>query len=152
MRGPRMRGRPDGGGKDDACPGDGGSVNVGPAVLCSSLAFEIIWCLRPDFFVRRCALISPLISARKRAMVSMLTATPTVASNSRISRSDAPFCRSSMMPSFIGISFACRIGDGRVNARTASRKRWVRAAMSVRSLILLAGVQRQGGFHSMATG
>jgi len=85
-------------------------------------------------------------------MVSMLTATPTVASNSRISRSDAPFCRSSMMPSFIGISFACRIGDGRVNARTASRKRCVRAAMSVRSLILLAGVQRQVGFRSMATG
>ena len=85
-------------------------------------------------------------------MVSMLTATPTVASNSRISRSDAPFCRSSMMPSFIGISFACRIGDGRVNARTASRKRCVRAAMSVRSFILLAGVQGEVGFRSMATG
>ena len=152
MRGPRMRGRPDAGGKDDDCPGDDGSVNVGSAVLCPSLAFEIIWCLRPDFFVRRCAVVSPLTSARKRAIVSMLTDTSTVASNSRISRSDAPFCRSSMMPSFIGISFACRIGDGRVNARTASRKHCVRAAMSVRSLILLAGVQRQVGFRSMATG
>ena len=67
-----MRGRSDGGGKDDDCPGDDGSVNVGPAVLCPSLVFEIIWCLRPDFFVRRCALISPLTSARKRAIVSML--------------------------------------------------------------------------------
>jgi hypothetical protein len=46
---------------------------------------------------------SPSTSARKRAMVSVPTATPMVASNSRISRSDAPFCRSSMMPSFIGI-------------------------------------------------
>jgi hypothetical protein len=152
MRGPRMRGRPDAGGKDDDCPGDDDSVNAGSAVLCPSLGVEIIGCRRPDFFVRRCALISPLTSARKRAIVSMLTATSTVASNSRISRSDAPFCRSSMMPSFIGMSFACRIGDGRVNARTASRKRCVRAAMSVRSLILLAGVQRRVGFLSMATG
>jgi hypothetical protein len=44
------------------------------------------------------------------------------------------------------------MGDGRVNARTASQKRCVRPAMSVRSLILLAGVQRQVGFRSMATG
>src|SRR6266567_1505227 len=152
MRGPRMRGRSDGGDKDDDCPGDDGSVNEGTGVLCPSLDFEAIWRLRPDFFVRRCAVISPLTSARKRAIVSMLTDTSTVASNSRISRSDAPFCRSSMMPSFIGISFACRIGDGRVNARTASRKRCVRTAMSVGSLILLAGVQRQVGFHSMAKG
>ena len=29
---------------------DDGSVDVGPPVLCPSLAFEIIGCLRPDFF------------------------------------------------------------------------------------------------------
>jgi hypothetical protein len=152
MRGPRMRGRSDGGDKDDDCPGDDGSVNVGTGVLCPSLAFEAIWRLRPDFFVRRSAVISPLTSARKRAIVSMLTGTSTVASSSRISRNDAPFSRSSMMPSLSGINFAWRMGDGRVNARTASRKRCVRAAMSVGSLILLAGVQRQVGFRSMATG
>ena len=78
MRGPRMRGRSDGGGKEDDCPGDDGSVDVGLPVLCPSLAFEIIGCLCPDFFVRPCAVISPLTSARKRAMVSMLTATSTV--------------------------------------------------------------------------
>ena len=45
-------------------------------------------------------------------IVSVPTATPTVASSSRMSRSDAPFCRSSMMPSFTGISFAWRDSDG----------------------------------------
>ncbi len=106
MRGPRMRGRLDGGDKDDDCPGDDGSVNVATGVLCPSLAFEAIWRLRPNFFVRRSAVISPLTSARKRAIVSMLTDTSTVASSSRISRNDAPFSRSSMMPSFSGINFA----------------------------------------------
>jgi hypothetical protein len=152
MRGPRMRGRSDGGDKDDDCPGDEGSVNVGTGMLCPSLAFEAIWRLCPDVLIRRSAVISPLTSARKRAIVSMLTDTSTVRSSSRISRSDAPFSRNSTMPSFSGINFAYRFGGGGVNARTASRNRCVRAAMSVRSLILLAGVQRQVGFHSMATG
>ena len=153
MRGPRMRGRWDGasafdvgvGFEDDGC-GAGEVMGVG-AVGTGTTARR--W---RDRFDDRCGGCSPFTSARKRAIVSVPTATSTVASNSRISRNDAPLSRSSMMPSFIGISFACRIGDGRVNARTASRKRCVRAAMSVRSLILLAGVQRQVGFHSMATG
>jgi hypothetical protein len=46
------------------------------------------------------------ISARKRAMVSGPTATPTVASNSRMRRSEPPFCRSSTMPSLNGASLA----------------------------------------------
>jgi len=33
-------------------------------------------------------------------------------------RRDAPFCRSSTVPSFSGISFARRLGDGGVNAQT----------------------------------
>ncbi len=49
---------------------------------------------------------APFASARKHAIVSMLTAKSTVASSSRISRRDAPFSRSSKMPSPSGISFA----------------------------------------------
>ena len=67
--------------------------------------------------------------------MSVPTDTPTVASNSRMSRSDAPFCRNSTIPSFMGISFACRVDDGGVKVRTASLKRCVRAAVSAASLI-----------------
>jgi hypothetical protein len=62
--------------------------------------------LFPGCFVRRDAVVSPLISARKRAIVSMLTDMSIVAMSSRISRNDAPFSRSSTMPSFSGINFA----------------------------------------------
>jgi hypothetical protein len=68
-------------------------------------------------------------------MVSVPTPTFAVASNSWISRSDAPFCLSSTMPSLKGMSFAWRIGEGGVNVRAASLKRCVRAAMSLGSLI-----------------
>lgn len=156
MRGPRMRDRSDGAavccGEAVCCSAGGGSFTAAKAVFCSPFVPRTALRVRPDCFAGRGFIFAPFTSARKRAIVSMLTDTSTVASNSRISRSDAPFCRSSMMPSFIGISFAWRIGDGRVNARTASRKRCVRTAMSVGSLILLADVQRQVGFHSMATG
>jgi hypothetical protein len=39
-------------------------------------------------------------------MVAIITATPTVASSSRISRGDAAFCRSSTMPFLNGASLA----------------------------------------------
>ena len=151
MRGPRMRVRADGDSAFDVCFEDGG-CGVGETIGVKAVGSGTAARRRRDRLDDWCSGCSAFTSARKRAIVSVLTATSTVASNSRISRRDAPFCRSSMMPSFIGISFACRIGDGRVNARTASRKRCVRTAMSVGSLILLAGVQRQVGFHSMATG
>ena len=156
MRGPRMRDRSDGAavccGETVCCPAGGGSFTAAKAAFCSPFVLRTALRVRPDCFAGRGFIFTPFTSARKRAIVSMLTDTSTVASNSRISRRDAPFSRSSTMPSFSGISFAYRFGGGGVNARTASRKRCVRTAMSVRSLILLAGVQRQVGFRSMATG
>ena len=41
-------------------------------------------------FAGRCRIGSPFISARKRAIVSLPTPTSTVASNSRMRRSEAP--------------------------------------------------------------
>ena len=107
MRGPRIRGRPDsasvfdvGVGFEDCGCGIGEAIGVevvdtGPAAR-----------RRRDRFDDRCGGCSPFISARKRAIVSVPTATSTVASNSRMSRSDAPFCRSSKMPSLRGINLA----------------------------------------------
>ena len=40
----------------------------------------------------------PFSSARNGAIVSVPTATPPLARNSRMSRSETPFCRSSTMP------------------------------------------------------
>lgn len=97
----------------------------------------------PARFGVRGSVCSQSTSARKRAIVSVLTATSTVASSSRISRSDAPFCRSSTMPFLWGISLACRVGAGGVNARTASLNRCVRAAMSAGSLMSAAANQRR---------
>ena len=68
-------------------------------------------------------------------MVSVPTATSTVASNSRMRRSEAPFCRSSTMPSLNGNSFARRLGDGSANVWAASLKRCVRVVMSAASSI-----------------
>jgi hypothetical protein len=62
--------------------------------------------LRVDRFDDRCGRESPFTSARNRAIVSVPTNTSTVASNSRMSRSDAPFFRSSTMPSLSGMSLA----------------------------------------------
>jgi hypothetical protein len=61
---------------------------------------------RRDRFDDRAGGCSPFTLARKRAMVLVPTAISTVASNSRMSRSNPPFCRSSSMPSFSGINFA----------------------------------------------
>ncbi len=53
--------------------------------------------------------------------------------------------RSSMMLSFIGINFACRVGDDGVKVRTASLKRCARVEMSSTSLISSAAIQRRDG-------
>ena len=153
MRGPRIRARSDGDSAFEVGVGfEDGDCGVGEMIGVKAVGTGTTALRRRDRFDDRRGGCSSFTSARKRAIVSVPTATSTVASSSRIRRSDAPFCRSSMMPSFIGMSFACRFGDGVVNARAASLKRCVRAAMSVRSLILLAGVQREVGFGSMATG
>ena len=107
MRGPRMRGRSDGAsvfdvGVDFEDCGCGVGEVIGVEAAGTGTTAR-----RPrDRFDDRCGACSPFTSARKRAIVSMLTATSTVASSSRISLNDAPFSRSSMMPSFSGINFA----------------------------------------------
>jgi hypothetical protein len=50
MRGPRVRGRSEGGGKDDDCPGDDGSVNVGPACALSVARLRDNLVPTPGFF------------------------------------------------------------------------------------------------------
>ena len=107
MRGPRMRGRSDGAsvfdvGVDFEDGGRGVGEVMGVAVVETGMAAR----RRRDRFGDRCGGCSPFTSAKKRAIVSVPTATSTVASNSRISRSDAPFSRSSKMPSLSGINLA----------------------------------------------
>lgn len=62
--------------------------------------------LRADRRRFRRGAVSPFTSARNLAIVSVPTATSTVASNSRMRRSEAPFWRNSTMPSLSGMSFA----------------------------------------------
>ena len=99
MRGPRIRERSGGGA---VFAGGAGVETGGGDIGVTGTAARRRRCRFGD----RGGGCSSFTSARKRAIVSVPTATPTVASNSRISRSDAPFCRSSMMPSFSGINFA----------------------------------------------
>jgi hypothetical protein len=85
---------------------EGGGCGIGEAIGVAVVGTGTATRRRRDLFDDRCGGCSPFTSARKRAIVSMLTDTSTVASSSRISRNDAPFSRSSMMPSFSGINFA----------------------------------------------
>jgi hypothetical protein len=102
-----MRGRSDGASAFDVgVDFEDGGCGVGETIGVKAVGAGTAARRRRNLLDDRCGGCSPFTSARKRAMVSVPTATPTVASNSRISRSDAPFWRSSMMPSFSGINFA----------------------------------------------
>lgn len=107
MRGPRMRERSDGASVVDvAVDLEDGGCGFGELIGVAAVETGAAARRRRDRFDNRCGGSSPFTSARKRAIVSMLTDTSTVASSSRISRNDAPFSRSSMMPSFSGNNFA----------------------------------------------
>jgi hypothetical protein len=107
MRGPRMRERSGGASVFDVgVDFEGGGCGICEAIGVAAVETGAAARRRRDLFDDRCGGCSPFTSARKRAIVSMLTDTSTVASSSRISRNDAPFSRSSMMPSFSGINFA----------------------------------------------
>ena len=118
MRGPRERDRSgdlsvfgvvpafeDGGCGDRELPVVA-AVADGTAAGCTWAGLHLMLRTRIGRLEVRADCDSLFTSARKRPIVSMLTDTSTVASSSRISRNDAPFSRSSTMPSFIGISFA----------------------------------------------
>ncbi len=98
-----------------------GSAAVADCVVAGTGADDGIWCSaggcgetglaatrlwRFRLFVIGGEVGSPVTSARNLAMVSVPTPTFAVASNSWISRNDAPFCLSSIMPSLKGINFA----------------------------------------------
>lgn len=68
-------------------------------------------------------------SRTKLPMVSTDTETSMVDRSSRMSRYEAPFWRSSTMPSLNGNSFEYRLAQTGVNVRTASVKRAVCVAM-----------------------
>ena len=107
MRGPRMRGRSDGASLFDVgVDFEDGGCGVGELMGVEAVGTGTTARRRRDRFDDRCGGCVPFTSARKRAIVSVPTATSTVASNSRMSRSDAPFCRSSTMPSLSGINLA----------------------------------------------
>lgn len=107
MRGPRMRERSGGASVFDVgVDFEGGGCGIGEAIGVAVVGTGTATRRPRDLFDDRCGGCSPFTSARKRAIVSMLTDTSMVASSSRISRNDAPFSRSSMMPSFSGINFA----------------------------------------------
>ncbi len=107
MRGPRMRERPGGASVFDmAVDLEDGGCGIGEVIDVATAEAGTAARGRRDRFDDRCGGCSPFTSARKRAIVSVPTATSTVASNSRMSRSDAPFCRSSTMPSLSGINLA----------------------------------------------
>lgn len=107
MRGPRMRGRSDGDSAFDVGVGfEDGGCGVGEMIGVKAVGTGTTARRPRDRLDDWCGGCSAFTSARKRAIVSMLTDTSTVASSSRISRKDAPFSRSSIMPSFSGISFA----------------------------------------------
>ena len=107
MRGPRMRGRSDGASVFDVgVDFEDGGCGVGEVIGVEAVGTGTTARRRRDRFDDRCGGCSPFTSARKRAIVSVPTATSTVASNSRMSRSDAPFCRSSTMPPLSGINLA----------------------------------------------
>jgi hypothetical protein len=93
-RGPRMRGRS---AAASVCgPRSGG--DAGPAVVCPLVKFATAARRRVASFGARCHGGSPFTSARNRAIVSVSTATPTVASSSRISLNEEPFYGSSTCP------------------------------------------------------
>ena len=107
MRGPRMRERSDGASVFDVGVDlEDGGCGVGELIGVAAVETGTAARRRRDRFDDWGGGCSPFTSARKRAIVSVPTATSTVASNSRMSRSDAPFCRSSTMPSLSGINLA----------------------------------------------
>ena len=79
-----------------------------------------------DFFVT--VPCSSIIDRWKRRTVSVQTSMPAVARSSRIIPNDAPFSRSSAMPSRSGSSAANRFGGTPAKLRTASAKRCVGAS------------------------